>query len=92
MGVLGVGFSQAPAGASDSVVRDSIFMVTELCRGGSLREKVLEQMIAGRKVLNPSTSIVSPLSLAYPEHTKRCPPAATQSSGLIFERFVRQAA
>ena len=52
MGVLGVGFSQAPAGASDSVVRDSIFMVTELCRGGSLREKVLEQMIAGRKVLN----------------------------------------
>jgi hypothetical protein len=52
VGVLGVGFSQAPAGASDSVVRDSIFMVTELCRGGSLREKVLEQMIAGRKVRN----------------------------------------
>lgn len=51
VGVLGVGFSEAPAGCSDSVVRDSIFMVTELCRGGSLREKVLEQMIAGRKVV-----------------------------------------
>ena len=51
MGVLGVGFSEAPACSSDSVVRDSIFMVTELCRGGSLREKVLEQMVAGRKVL-----------------------------------------
>lgn len=50
VGVLGVGFSEAPAGCRDSVVRDSMFMVTELCCGGSLRDKVLQQMIAGRKV------------------------------------------
>jgi hypothetical protein len=56
VGVLGVGFSAAPAGCSDSVVRDSIFMVTELCCGGSLREKVLEQMVAGRKVPILSTA------------------------------------
>lgn len=49
VGVLGVGFSAAAAG-SDSVVKQSIFMVTELCSGGSLREKVLAQMVAGRKV------------------------------------------
>ena len=63
MGVLGVGFSEAPAGCSDSVVRDSIFMVTELCRGGSLREKVLEQMIAGRKVLETPLNSTPPHQL-----------------------------
>lgn len=48
VGVLGLGFT-AKAQASDSVMQESIFMVTELCSGGSLREKVLAQMVAGRR-------------------------------------------
>lgn len=55
MGVLGLGFTScsdisASNGSSASVAQDSMFMVTELCSGGTLREKILAQMIAGRKV------------------------------------------
>jgi hypothetical protein len=47
--VLGVGFSAATT-SRDTVVRESMFMVSELCAGGTLRDKVLAQMAAGRKV------------------------------------------
>ena len=57
MQVLGVGFSAALPGR-DAVVQESMFMVTELCSGGTLRDKVLSQMAAGhRKVCLVSLSV-----------------------------------
>jgi hypothetical protein len=53
--VLGVGFSAAAPGR-DTIIQDSMFMVTELCSGGTLRDKVLSQMAAGRKVGRPGQS------------------------------------
>ncbi len=50
VGVLGLGFT-ATEGTGSGVERASMFMVTELCTGGSLRETILAQMIAGRKVV-----------------------------------------
>lgn len=37
------------AAVGNAPCRESMFMVTELCWGGSLREKVLAQMVAGRR-------------------------------------------
>ena len=50
--VLGVGFSAAPPDR-DAVVRESIFMVTELCSGGTMRDRVLSQMAAGQRKVCP---------------------------------------
>lgn len=47
VGVLGLGFSDA--GGRKRNVGQSMFMVSELCTGGSLREKVTSQMFS-RKV------------------------------------------
>ena len=47
--MLGLGFTAAEGG-DGRVEQESMFMVTELCSGGTLREMVLRQMIAGRRV------------------------------------------
>ena len=46
MAVLGVGFRES----GGAIAEESIFMVTELCNGGSLKEKILKQMLCPRKV------------------------------------------
>lgn len=48
MKVLGLGF--AAAGDGKHVSPESMFMVAELCRGGSLRDVVRDQMMSFSKV------------------------------------------
>ena len=47
--VLGVGFVPSNGGSGD-LAEESIFMVTELCNGGCMRKKILDQMLRPRKV------------------------------------------
>ena len=62
MRVLGVGFSAAAPGR-DAVVRESMFMVTELCLGGTLRDRVLSQMAAGHRKVCPYPKQALPMLL-----------------------------
>jgi len=52
VGLVGLGF--APGPVADSIQNDSLLMAQELCRGGSLRDLVVEQMISPREVLRLS--------------------------------------
>ena len=61
MAVLGVGFMPS-GGGSGAIAEESIFMVTELCNGGCLREKILDQMLRSRKVRAFPLSSVLPSS------------------------------
>lgn len=82
VGVLGLGFT-ATEGSGAGVERASMFMVTELCTGGSLREMILAQMIAGRKVYADTYSCLEDVvthllaympgaSLTVPRETHAC--------------------
>ncbi len=48
VGLVGLGF--APGPEPDSIQNDSLLMAQELCRGGSLRDLVAEQMVSPREV------------------------------------------
>ena len=63
--LVGLGF--APGPVQDTVQNDSLLMAQELCRGGSLRDLVAEQMVCRREVREAPIPAEPPIS---------CPAAA----------------
>ncbi len=65
LGVLGVGFIAEECHGGAHVSHDSMFIVTELCSGGALGEKILAQMaVKGWKVLRYSSYLLGQPSIS----------------------------